>query len=440
MDRIQIFFIILLFLIYSCSENDGQAFMIGDEFIDSETSVAMIDTYSVRMSTVLIDSVITSGKGVAMVGRYDDEYLGTVTSKSYFELGIPDNIVIDEKQRFDSITLQMNYLGIYIGDTLKSQVLNVYRLKEDLELNEDDDNLYNTSSFDYYPYPIGSITYKPKPNSDEALEIRLSDDLGLQLFEMMKENSDTIKTESKFIDYFLKGLVIGPGDEEGSVISFDTKDSLITMVLYTSLLGEEKEEIDYKFQLTNSEKQYNQITCDRTGTGLEPLVTKRKELGSDISGNKSFMQNGAGLMTRLEFPGLSSLLEMSNDYILVRAELLLKPVPFSYKKIPLPESLVVFNSNMYNNLTSEITNTDGTTLPATLKIDEIYNEDTYYVFDITDYVEGEISDAIFDVNHGLIVGLSGADDGASTLERVVFDGRDNSAFKPELRLYFIFYN
>lgn len=43
-----------------CIENPGE-FALGREFIASETSLSVIDTFSVNLSTVLLDTVETSG-------------------------------------------------------------------------------------------------------------------------------------------------------------------------------------------------------------------------------------------------------------------------------------------------------------------------------------------------------------------------------------------
>jgi hypothetical protein len=72
-------------------------------------------------------------------------------------------------------------------------------------------------------------------------------------------------------------------------------------------------------------------------------------------------------------------------------------------------------------------------------IDKIYNENTSYKFDITDFIKTEISDSYFDTSHGLLIGETSNSIGAS-LNRVVFSDRKNSMYKPLVRLYFMFYN
>jgi len=77
-------------------------------------------------------------------------------------------------------------------------------------------------------------------------------------------------------------------------------------------------------------------------------------------------------------------------------------------------------------------------IAATLKIDKAYHEETYYTFDITNFLKTEIADAHFDPEHGLLIGETSSKLGFS-LNRVVFGDHKNSVNRPKVRLYFMFY-
>jgi hypothetical protein len=64
------FFVFGIILIGSCTKTNE--FTIGKDFVESQTRLQVIDTFRVDLSTVLLDSVVTSSKNIAYVGQYED--------------------------------------------------------------------------------------------------------------------------------------------------------------------------------------------------------------------------------------------------------------------------------------------------------------------------------------------------------------------------------
>ncbi len=433
--------ILLLVSLYllnlSCTnENDLLQVKIGDNFIGSQTNIVMMDSFKVNMSTVLIDSVSTSGTGKLLVGKYTDKYLGDISSIGFFQLDKPEDLTINEESIFDSITLILNYDGISYGDTLLPQVINVHRVNEDIEVN-DDYSLYNSSSFNYDELPIGSLSFYPKPNFQENIEIRLDDSLGVEFLNLMINESDEISSSEDFIEYF-KGLAIVPGENNSCIISFEGIDSLVNMRLYTHYVDKERAEVSYDFSMYSTSTCFNQICADCSGTSIENLTTQREEKSSNETGEMTFIQGGLGLLTRVDFPGLGRMLEMDYRYILYKAELVLKPYPNAYLPDELPDEILLYNTDKNNNLVSETTDDDGETVYADFYLDEIYNENTYFNFDVTSAILSELSDGYVDVESGFIIALP-EEKRESTLDRLAFDARNGLSFKPTLKLYYIFY-
>lgn len=54
-------YVVLIVMVYSCS-NEGME--IGSSMVESSARTVLIDTCTVTLTTVKIDSLITSGKGV----------------------------------------------------------------------------------------------------------------------------------------------------------------------------------------------------------------------------------------------------------------------------------------------------------------------------------------------------------------------------------------
>ncbi len=441
MNKFFFLFIIVIIALGACDEeNDLNAFSIGDEFIRSETTVAIVDTYKVRMSTLMVDSIPTSKTGILMAGQYIDSYFGQINANAYMQFSLPTSYTPEEDDKVDSLVLRLKYINQTYGDTLKKQTFEVYRLEEEMELN-DDGRLYNTSSFKHSENPIGSYTFIPRPGRDRYLEIRLPDELAQEFFDKKfteDENDNDLQDLPSFLKYF-NGLVLKNATNGGAILSFGAVDSTVSLVLHTSRVELEKKVIKYKFNLNTGGIYFNEIENDHSNTSLNVLQAGGDNISSTQTDNKSYMQGGVGIFTRLEFPSLPSLLNTDKDFVLVKAELLLKPVRGSYDDVPLTPEIVFYNSDKKNRIVSELQDDDNRTLPATLVIDEVYKEETYYQYDLTNFITSELLDAHFDVEHGILVGLTSSKMGAS-LDRVVFDSSRNSTFRPVLKIYYIFYN
>ncbi len=431
-------FLPILIFIISCTNDDLLEITTGDNFINSQTSVVIIDSFTVNLSTVMIDSIPTSGTETLLIGKYEDDYLGTISSSSYFQIGIPDSTGIDDDAVFDSLKLVLNYTGVSYGDTLQAQTFKVHRVLEEIEPNDNDTYLYNTSSFEYDETPIGSSTFYPKPNFKDTITIKLDDVLGQRFMKLLKEKADTITETERFLDFF-KGLAVVPDENNSCILGFEGVDSLLNMVLYTHYIGATKIETEYSFPLYETSTCFNHIEADRSGTLIENLKTQREEISSSSTDNMAFLEGGLGLVTRIDIPSLSILPEMDYRKILYKADLIIKPYPKSYPVEELPEQLILYNTNKYNNLESEITDSDGASIYADFNLDKAYTDNTNYVFDLTSIISDELSDGYVDENAGLIISIP-SDQMQSSLSRVAFDARKGVSYKPVLKLYYIFYN
>lgn len=432
--------VLFILVIASCKDSGfDNSYTIGDDFIKSETTIAIIDTFEVSLSTFMVDSMVTSGSTIGLIGNYKDDELGIVKAKSYFQLGVNEtSYEVDTRDRFDSLTLKLRYSGKMYGDTTKIQKINVYRLTQEMETGESG-SLYNTSSFKHEAEPIGSITLQPEPVNDKDLEIRLSDVWGEKIFDMIKNDSTRIKSTDAFIQY-LPGLVVESETNDGAILAFTMADSICMMKVYVHRFDYELVESEFTFPFTNSELQFNNISSDRTGTN-SALITNnsRNNIYSEQTGNHSFAQAGLGMFTRIEFPGLGQVLQMDQKRLLLKAELILKPAYRSYEKLPLPETLYIYESNRVNAVLNPLTNSDDEAITADLVIDDVYYENTYYTYNITSFISTELGDGYFDVEHALLANISTSGIG-STLDRIVFSDDSKAQFRPILKLYYVFYN
>lgn len=410
-------------------EEDLESFKLGEEFIESQTDITLIDTFSVSLSTVILDEVETSGREKMLIGNYNDNYLGKVASRSYFQIGIPVSIDIDQDDRYDSLNLILKYNGSFWGDTTRNQKINVYQLSENIDFNEEN-ILTNRSNFNYNPNPIGTITYIPRPiGGDDNLLIKINDDIGLDLFNKLKDGADEIDDNDRFVDYFHGLALIADDAYEGVVIGFDATSSEAKLVLYTTRSVEyEIEEIEHEFGMYDSTKQFNQIIYDLSSTQLGSLTEQRHELPSANTNGLGFLQVGIGLLIRIDFPSLSNIL-MFEQGTMVKAELDL----FSERTDDYPDissSVYLYKSNITNSPQSLVASSSKT------KTGEPYEEEIIYSFDVTDYLNNELNDSHFDTETAGLLLSSLSTTIGSTLERLIID---NNSPKTKLKIYYLTY-
>ena len=425
--------LIILFLFISglflkaCDQNPTDI-TLGEEFIETQSDLALIDTFSVNLSTVIFDDVETSGTSDILIGNYRDDVVGRITSHSYFELGIPSVDDIYNDDTYDSLNLVITYNGYSFGDTTQYQKISVHQLTENIKLDEDEVITSNTQ-FNYNPAPIGSIVYTPVPNGTvDTLAIKISDEIGLELFEMLKDDSETLTENELFKNYFHGLALIADENYNGAIVGFNASSVDVNLVLYTTRTSPSLERINYKFGLSNTDQQFNNIIHDFTSTQFSLLTEQRNELPSVNSNGMSVLQGGIGLAIRVDFPYLKEILLNEHGFVM-KAELAISPLQNSYNDSDLPSTLNICAVDKQNE---EITVTISS---STLSIDDLYNEDTEYIFDLTEYLNYDLKDSYINPENGFIITLP-SESQISSFERLIADAKNN---KPKLLIYYLSY-
>lgn len=419
-----VFLISGLFL-YTCRENPAE-YSLGRQFVESQTSLSSIDTFSVRLSTVLFDSVQTSGTSTVLLGNYRDAVFGSISSNSYMQMAIPSSHDVQQNDQYKSLYLVLRFNGYYFGDSTKPLKISAHQLTENIEY--DYDNVINsTTSFRYQSDPLGSVVCTPRPNSADTVSIRIRDDIGVDLFTKLRDNADEITTNDLFTEYF-HGLVLVTDDAyQGSIIGFSGNQQDVRLVLFTTRSDPTPEEIRTEFTMNDSSKQFNKIVYDRSATQLKGLSQQRNKLSSSSTAGLSFLQGGVGLAIRVDFPSLQQALLFQRSAI-VSGQLSIAPLRNSYNDIGLPSALTLYESDALNRSQSGIS-------VSTLAIDELYHEETTYTFDVTQYLKNEFADSYLDPANGLLVTLPvGALN--SSFARFIADAGNS---KTRLKIYYLSY-
>ena len=153
--------IVLLSVIISCSSGENSNYEVGREFLNNNTVVRTIDTFTINTGSFKLNNLITSNPGRILLGHIKDDNLGGLTASSYFQVSTT-NFSIASVARYDSIGFVMNYDTYYFGDTLQNQNYKLYRLTEDFEPNEEEGNFFNNSTLGNCSFGLaGSTTQVP---------------------------------------------------------------------------------------------------------------------------------------------------------------------------------------------------------------------------------------------------------------------------------------
>lgn len=388
--------LLLLFaccFILSCTRKDIQ---FGDTPENSYTNIEFIDTVGVELSTVISDSFVTSSPASLLVGNYKDPYLGTVSAKNFFQMGVPAvQTTIPNSAKYDSVSLIFHTNGYYYGDTSLLQTMYVKELSDGITYSYNN-KLYNTSNFPVKPTELGSKVLHIRPNADDSLEIRLKDAKGLELFSKLQQSSSDVINEDEFLNYF-KGICLTTGDNDTTAIyglQGAAGSILIRVYYHTTIPYPESQFIDFR-SLAN-DLAFNQVIANRAGTGIVPGNSSPSEIRATQTNNLAFLQPGTGLFLKMIFPSLRNIILSDKIIKVLKAELIIRPAYLSFDndKYKLPAQLYLTQTDETNTSGTEVLDSTGMgTQYAAPVVDDLYGENNYYRFDVTTYINQWINTA-----------------------------------------------
>ena len=239
-----------------------------------------------------------------------------------------------------------------------------------------------------------------------------------------------------WLSYF-KGLTLQGDISDEAIVGFKTASAVPVMRLY------------YHYEDFTSISQYrdfpifayaiNQFNHFEITNPLIDLPGSQKDkLPAKYTDKQSFIQSGTGIVTRLEIPYLKNLLALHQNMQILRAELILEPVRNTYKTILLPARVSLFQSDKYNRFGAPVLNMNtGSALIGNLVIDNVYQEETSYTFDITSFIQTKITEATDDIPALLITVTP--NDIYRTADRLILGSQINSDSKVKLKVYYMNY-
>lgn len=373
-------------IISSCKNVESD---IGSNFFQSHSNMMLIDTMTVKLETVYLDSVPTNGTGVILAGGYTDTLTGSKTITSYLQLGAPSIQSIPSTDQYDSIRFILEPNGYVLGDSTQPFSISVHALSELIAYPNNGNTLYNTTSFPYESTPLGTWTGTIYPNRTDTIQVPLSNQLGQNLFNAIVTNPASLSTENLFAHNYLKGLAITSATHK-TVFGFNTGATSGIIRLYYHNPKDVHTVMSTDFKITTAGLQFNHVSNDLSGTPLAGLDshTTGKVLASSQTGNFSVLQPLSNLAIRMSFPYLKNLGYLGRYVDILAAQLTLTPEPTSYSRdYPLPPLLSLGATMNYYTVLDSLQGPRGVQ-HGNLVQDNIYHN-SYYTYDLTQYLSSE---------------------------------------------------
>jgi hypothetical protein len=232
--------------------------------------------------------------------------------------------------------------------------------------------------------------------------MRLNDQYGHELFEILKRNSDTVTNATLFYKYFNGIVLTGSGTDQRSVYYFTPAESgsNIMMKLYYRQNGSAPVQASVDFPIAPSAFQFNAFSYDKSGTPLSAFTAKKRQIiPSELTDHMAFLHGNSGLFPHLTMPALLSIKELSPYVKVVKAELEITPSLSDYASgsgYQLPPAMALYQIDEDMNLGGVLYDASGTVVQTgNLVIDYLYHKDTHYTYDLTGYVNNILNNGIF---------------------------------------------
>jgi hypothetical protein len=426
----------LLFVAAGCSTSPANI-GIGLPSVDTNTGAYLVDTLTIRASTVLRDSVVTSTSNSLLVGRYQDPQLGPIKTTSYTTLNLGGAFQPDRSFIADSAVLVLATDTYRYGDTTQTQTLvNVREMSGFLPVTS-----YGYASPRLTPTTgLVNQTALLNYNNTSPVPRRARRQLGTLRLRLTNAYRDRLMTDGKSgglttqeqLDRNYAGLALQPGaNDTGALVSFNVSGNSSNtsgVILYYHDPLNATTVLNHTFSI-NSARHFYQVEAQLSS----PLstLTSLGQLDASRTGQQTYIQGLLGLQTKVEIPYLFDLRNFGPNLVLTSASITAEvPVTTLSRTLTLapPPTLTVSSTTQRNQqgrtlfasptYSATISNRDGITQAG-------------YSWSVLSYCQAVLSNSI--PNDGMLLNTSTP----ALAERVVLGGPKRTTNRMQLRLYLI---
>lgn len=334
---------------FSCDDESGllgfrnQKFDI--RYVDiplavESSQVMVVDSLITDLRPSLTSSGQTQLADGILVGQVQDPDFGTVTAQPFLSVYALSSTALNSTAVFDSVTVQMrlNFFG-YGFSGQKEFRIPVHEITGDTLTLYDGKRYYaNSTPPEYNPEPLGEAVVvadydfmrleadSASTSQDTLLAVgRLNDEYGMRIFNAIKSGFANAEAQ-KIFRAQIKGLTFAPPAEEG-ILGFNVITSFGQLsrvrVHYHTLADNGDVKDTLVASLGFEYAGFTKIDVDRAGTELatalpyEPLTP---------SNNRSYIQSGGGVVTRIDLAPYYSFTDTVENIILNSAELVIENI------------------------------------------------------------------------------------------------------------------
>lgn len=296
------------------------------------------------INTTRIDQITQNiaRDGRLLVGAYSSSEMGTFYSQAFSNMYFARFGFTAQDFIYDSLLFFIRVDYLYGNNFVGEKAISVHELTEEIDLNTQ----YLTKDFNSFnPQPVGTFRFdvssKDTITVDTVFSTRMSDELGLRLFEKAGQDSITYFDNRAFRQFF-KGFAFVPDASNDMVAGIHAESNSTFMRMYfhdakdttfldfvidgytqdTTIVGS-----DTTFQLVNLTRYYNNITLDRTGTAIEGIPGFYTEF--QTSDPYTYIQGSSGIFTKIELANYFNFLDTVPSLVINRAEIIMPVKAFN---------------------------------------------------------------------------------------------------------------
>ncbi len=305
-------------LIFSCETKTGIGYNILPE--EDKLDYNIIDTSSIEVYTLLMDTLASDKTSTLMLGVYTDPIFGTSKSSFVCQFGLSEHPLFTDEHIIDSavLSIPLDTLNLkHYGNSENIQHLTVYMIGNDLVKDTtyygNYDSPYVISSSDTI---IGQKDIVSKNIPDSIISIKLTQEFANKIASL---KSDVISADN--YKKFLKGIYVKAESigNDGAIIKLKVNSDFNIKVYAHNGANE----YIYKTSANMSSNiRFNIFEHDYSSQSFY------SQIGNESSPQDSvaYIQSMGGLRTKIKMPFITDLKELG-DIVIYRAELVVKTAP-----------------------------------------------------------------------------------------------------------------
>ena len=310
-------------MVISC-EDPGKIGLI----VNADNGIIATDYQDIVLSTSVVQfnpRKTLESKSI-QAGQYYNPDFGTITSKSYTQLGVTPTISVAENAQYKSFELAISFASL-IGEDLvnsETQQIDIYRLAEPIDTTT---NYTRLDELDLMPTRLGTWIFAPLRNdtlqddSDTTFILQLDDIVGEELFQKLKSNDPVFDSEAAFNEYF-RGIAFVPAGNNKNIFQMDA--SRLIFVLRYNEFNSDGTPIERSYDLLIGRYGFHHIDSDKAGTPLSGITPDNTDFypGNDYR----YLQYGTLMAIKADIRPVYKLLDTLGFMIVNKAELFIDDV------------------------------------------------------------------------------------------------------------------